>query len=152
MKTLTLNEVKALCEWAIENHSNNWGGWNNYPLTGCSYLQFEDNPLVVKFDDIAEFAGEKFKRIGWNRRIPGREPVITFSLLLSELKKAGITFGSYPEKRFVKIVEGKEISYLIKQSQFADYPCPNVCILDNEGNIIRQSITTASKYYPHEMI
>lgn len=153
MKKLTLNQVTALCKWAIENKGENWGTWNsNYPVIGCSYLQYEDNPIVVKFDETVEFAGEKFKRIGWNRNIPGHESFTTFSSLLDELKKEGITFGEYPEKRFTKEIDGKKISYLIRQSPYSNYPAPDVCLLNEDGSLFRESITINSKYYPGEEI
>ena len=148
MRTLTQEEATELCRWAIAHYSTNWGSWNNYPVAGCSYLQYDDNPLVVKFDETIEFAGERFKRIGWSRRIPGKESSITFSSIISELKKAGITFGTYHEKRFQKEVEGEKLNYLIRQNPYADYPLPDVCLLDDNGNIKRHGITSASKFYP----
>ena len=153
MKTLTLEDATALCHWAIAYRNTNWGSWEDYPVSGCSYLQFDDNPVVIKFDNMVEFSGEKFKRIGWSRRIPGKENAITFSWLMFEVKKiTGIDFGTYPEKRFTKEVEGKEINYLIRQSPYAGYPSPDVCILDESGKIIRDGITTASKFYPWGLV
>lgn len=153
MRTLTIEEATELCRWAIAHRDTNWGTWGNYPVAGCSYLQFDDNPIVIKFDSMIEFSDEKFKRIGWSRRIPGKENAVTFSWLISEVKKmTGINFGTYPEKRFTKEIDGKQYSYLIRQSPYADYPSPDVCLLDENGNISRSGITTSSKYYPWEQI
>jgi len=152
MRTLTEKEAIALCKWAIENYETNWGSWKDYPIDGCTYLQYEDNPIVIKFDTIVVFAGEKFKRIGWGRKIPGNESAITFSFLMFELKKMGISFGSYPERRFKEVIDGREYSFLIRQLESADYPCPEVCLLNEKGNIIRSGITSASKYYPYTKI
>lgn len=148
MRTLTQEEAIELCKWAIEHYSTNWGSWNNYPVSGCSYLQFEDNPIVIKFDETVEFGGEKFKRIGWSRRIPGKENSITFSSIIFDLKKSGIDFGTYPEKKFTKEIEGEKLNYLIRQNPYADYPLPDVCLLDDNGNIKRHGITPNSKFYP----
>jgi hypothetical protein len=148
MRTLSIQEATALCQWAINYHLINWGIWGNYPISGCSFLQFEDNPLVVKFDETTEFNGEKFKRIGWSRRIPGKESSVTFSSIISELKKSGVNFGTYPEKKITKEIEGKLFSLLIRQNPVADYPLPDVCILDESGNIKRSGITSNSKFYP----
>lgn len=86
MKNLSIEEATALCEWAKLNQNKNWGVWFNYPITGCSYLQFDNNPLVVKFDQTTSFGTLKFKRIGWNRRIPGSGPSITFANLMYEIE------------------------------------------------------------------
>lgn len=149
IRNLTIAEAEALCRWAIDHYNTNWGTWSKYPVSGCSYLQFDDNPLVVKFDEMVQFSDEKFKRIGWGRKIPGKENAVTFSWLISEVKKiTGNNFGTYPEKRFTKEIDGKQISYFIRQSPYADYPSPDVCLLDDNGNILRSGITPASKYYP----
>ena len=147
MKELSLKQAEALCKWAIENHETNWGVWGNYPLSGCSYLQYDNNRLIVKFDEMMSFAGETFKRIGWDRNIPQSNKAITFSTLFSQLKKKGIDLGTYPEKRFTKTIDGNEISYLIRQSEYADFPSPEVCLLTPNGDIYR-TITKKSKYYP----
>lgn len=85
MRTLSTEEVTALIDWAKENHSKNWGVWSDYPLTGCTFLQYDNNRLIVKFDEAASFGSLKFKRIGWDRRMPGKEAAITFSALAYEL-------------------------------------------------------------------
>lgn len=90
MRTLTTNEAIALCEWADENHDQNWGGWGNYPVGGCAFLQFDNNDLVFKFDEMTKFGTLKFKRIGWGRKIPGKEPSITFFHLKYELLDMGV--------------------------------------------------------------
>lgn len=148
MEKLSTEKVEALCRWAIENHSKNWGCWSEYPIGGATYLQFGNNPIVIKFDQMVEFNGEKFKRIGWGRSIPGKEKAITFSSLISDLKKAGIDFGTYPEKRVTKEVDGKIYNLLIRQHPYANYPLPDVCLLNDSGNIIRSGISELSKYYP----
>ena len=88
MRNLTTQEVIALWQWAVTNHETNWGTWGNYPVSGCSYLQFDNNPVVIKFDSTVEYNGEKFKRIGWGRRVPGNEPAISFSMLFDLIPKA----------------------------------------------------------------
>jgi hypothetical protein len=53
MRTLTTEEVTALCQ--IAHESTNWETWDgSYPLPGCRYLQYETNPIVVKFDEVVE--------------------------------------------------------------------------------------------------
>jgi hypothetical protein len=152
MKELTLNEVKSLYEWVLLNKNKNWGTWNNYPVSGCSYQQYDNNPIVIKFDEMRTFAGERFKRISWNRNCPGKEPFICFYDLFSELKKQGI-IKNYPEKRFSKMIDGKEVFYLIRQNEYSYYPNPEVCLLTSaNGEIYRKGITKQSKYYPSEEI
>jgi len=90
MKNLSIDEATSLYKWANENHKENWGVWMNYPISGCSFLQFEDNPLDVKFDEMTSFGTLKFKRIGWGRRISGKEASITFRALSYELEQAGV--------------------------------------------------------------
>ncbi len=88
MNKLTHNEAIALYNWAVENHSKNWGVWSNYPILGCAYLQYDNNPIIIKFDTLMSYEGETFKRIGWGRRIPGKEPAITFAGLYSLIPDA----------------------------------------------------------------
>jgi hypothetical protein len=152
MRTLSIQEAEALCRWAIANRGTNWGSWTNYPVDGCSYLQFDDNPVVIKFDESVEFGEKIFRRIGWSRRIPGKDNCTTFSWIMWELKKAGINFGTYPEKRVTQEIEGKMVHYLIRQNPHADYPLPDVCIVDDAGQITRSGITTASKVYPWGLV
>lgn len=90
MKTLSTEQATALYKWAKENHSKNWGLWFNCPLEGCSFLQFDSNPLVVKFDETTVFGSLKFKRIGWTKRISGKGASTTFFALSLELEKIGV--------------------------------------------------------------
>lgn len=81
MRNLSDQEAIALYNWGRIYHSVNWGTWKNYPLPGCSYLQFDTNPLVVKFDQVVKYRDEKFKRLGWERNVPGKGLKSTFGAL-----------------------------------------------------------------------
>lgn len=146
MKTreLTTNEAITLWQYAIKNHSKNWGSWFDYPVNGCSYLQFEDNQMVIKFDQMVTYGGETFKRIGWGRRIPGKEAAITFSTLYSLIPES-----DRPVKEEAPSYEFEHPNgnvFILKQNQFADYKKHALSVRYPDGNV-RDGFTNASKLY-----
>src|SRR5690554_5482345 len=120
MKTLTTSEAVALWTWAAANHSKNWGTWTDYPVGGCSYLQFDNNQLVVKFDRTVSYQGETLKRIGWGRNIPGKEKAITFAGLYQLIPES-----DRPAKEQAPTHEFTHPNgtvFVLRQQPYADYP------------------------------
>jgi len=148
MRTLQTSEVVALWNWAVKNQSSNWGGWGDYPVTGCSYLQFDNNNLVVKFDSIVEYQGEKFKRIGWGRRIPGNEPSITFSWLYDLIPVAEKPAKEVAQSATFKHPNGNQFE--ISQNEYVDYKFHKLNCIFPDGNI-RKDFTEKSKLFSEMM-
>lgn len=146
MKTkLSTSEVIALWQWAVANHETNCGTWGNYPVSGCSYLQFDNNPVVIKFDTIVEYNGESFKRIGWGRIIPGNEPAITFGMLFDLIPQN--------ERPVIELAPSYEFThpngnkYFLKQNEYCDYKKHTMSMIYADGRPSRKNFTTASTLY-----
>jgi hypothetical protein len=146
-KQLTTSEVIALWQWAVKNHNTNWGVWDNYPVSGCSYLQYDNNRLIVKFDGIAEYQEEKFKRIGWDRRIPGNEPSITFDALYTLIPVAERPVDIAPSYEFFHKNGNK---FILKQHEYVNHKMHKISVVFPDG-VERNNFTSASKYYSQLM-
>lgn len=145
MRVLTHKEAADLYTWAVENHKLNWGGWSNYPVTGCSYLQFDDNPLVVKFDEVVRYQGENFKRILWSRGSIGRGPCIHFATLLDLIPKEfrpKMELAPYHE-----FTHPDGTKFILKQSPFSNYPRHRFAAVMPNGSV-RDNFSEKSHLYP----
>lgn len=87
--SLSKELATEIINWYNQNGNTNWGDWSNYPKlpVGAKYLQYDDNPCVIKLDQPLSIAGTEFlgfKYIATNWRCPGAknaEDVITFDVL-----------------------------------------------------------------------
>lgn len=91
MKKLTDHEVAQLLFWVQNNENKNWGTWGNYPLPLCSYNQYQDCKVYIKFDMPHEYRGLKFTYLVSSRLYATNRNKKTIQELIWEYEKSGDT-------------------------------------------------------------
>lgn len=113
MKQLTNSEVAQLIFWAETEGANNWGGWSNYPLSGCTYSSYEDCQVYIKFKEVHEYMNDRFLFLVSSRRYLKNENYSCLSWIESKYNMTGDTKlnelrNEAKEKRNAEIKEAAE--------------------------------------------
>lgn len=109
MRTLSNKEVAELIFWKKTTGSSNWGGWSNYPLSGCTFTSIEDCHIFVKFNNPVKYADETFTHVVSSRSYC-KENRISFSLLESHYNESGDTLlNDLIKEQKLKEVEAAKI-------------------------------------------
>jgi hypothetical protein len=117
-KTMSIDEMKAIINWAATEGVNNWGAWSHFPKIDARFLSYEKCKIFIKLNHIYLIDGVKVSAIINDGGVPPKrgKDVITLSDVKRILKKDGVKFdGDVTHDFFVEnlLNEKKRIEKVI---------------------------------------